>query len=69
MQLTIHTERGTFTSKRHDNTPADQMETLKNLLQQCAADGSHFTLDTDSGYVVLGKELLRTAAFVVEAER
>jgi hypothetical protein len=67
MQLTIHTERGTFTSKRHDNASADQMETLKDLLQQCAADGKYFTLDTDAGYVVLGKELLRTAAFVVEA--
>lgn len=67
MQLTIHTERGTFTSKRHDNPPEDQMDTLKDLLQKCAADGSNFTLATDSGYVVLGKELLRTAAFVVEA--
>lgn len=67
MQLTIHTERGTFTSKRQESPPADQMETLKDLLQQCAADGNYFTLDTDSGYVVIGKDLLRTAAFVVEA--
>jgi hypothetical protein len=66
MQLTIFTERGTFKSKRHDNAPAEEMKTLKDLLQQSAADGNYFTLDTDAGYVVLGKELLRTAAFVVD---
>jgi hypothetical protein len=67
MQLTIHTERGTFISKRQIGVTADQMFELKELLQQCAADGRHFTLDTESGYVVIGKELLRTAVFVVEA--
>ena len=67
MQLTIHTDRGTFTGKRHENPPEDQMETLKDLLQQCAADGTHFTMDTESGYAVIGKDLLRTAVFVVEA--
>lgn len=67
MQLTIHTERGTFTSKRHDNVPENQASNLKDFIQQCAADGSYFTLETDAGYVVLGKDLLRTAAFVVEA--
>jgi len=66
MQLTIHTERGTFTSKRHEKVTDDQAKCMKDLLQKCAADGNNFTLETDSGYVVLGKELLRTAAFVVE---
>jgi hypothetical protein len=66
MQLTIHTERGTFTSKKATATEAE-MAQIKDLIQQCAADGNHFTLDTETGYVVLGKELLRTAAFVVDA--
>ena len=59
MQLTIYTERGTFKSKRHDAIKAGDVAALKNLLQECAADGSHFTLDTEDGYVALGKELLR----------
>jgi hypothetical protein len=67
MQVTIHTERGTFKSKRQDNIEPDQAEMLKDLLRQCASDGDHFTLETENGYVVIGKELLRTAAFVVEA--
>jgi len=66
MQLTIYTERGTFTSKKAEATAAE-MAQIKDLIQQCAADGNHFTLDTEAGYVVLGKELLRTAAFVVDA--
>lgn len=66
MQLTIHTERGTFTSKKAEATAAE-MAQIKDLIQQCAADGNHFTLDTEAGYVVLGKELLRTAVFVVDA--
>ena len=67
MQLTIYTERGTFKSRHHDAIQAGDAAALNDLLQECAADGSHFTLDTEDGYVVLGKELLRGAAFVVEA--
>lgn len=66
MQVTIYTERGTFTSKKAEATEAE-IEQIKDLIQQCAADGNHFTIDTKTGYVVLGKELLRTAAFVVDA--
>ena len=66
MQLTIHTERGTFTSKKAEVTAAE-MEEIKDLIQKTAGDGSYFTLETDAGYVVIGKELLSTAAFVVEA--
>lgn len=68
MQLTVITERGTFKSKRHDVVPQGQAEQLKHLLQECAEDGGYFTVDTESGYVVLTRELLKTAAFVVEAE-
>jgi hypothetical protein len=66
MQLTIHTERGTFTSKKAEAT-AKEMAQIKGLIQKAAEDGKYFTLETDAGYVVIGKELLRTAAFVVEA--
>ena len=67
MQITIYTVRGTFKSKRHDAIQPGEASTVNDLLQQCAAEGNHFTLDTEDGYVVLGKELLRGAAFVVEA--
>ena len=67
MQLTIYTERGIFKSKRHDGIHTGDGDRLKDLPQQCAAEGNHFTLDTEDGYVVLAKELLRGAAFVVEA--
>lgn len=66
MKLTIHTERGSYTSKIVDLT-ADQSEELKSLIEQSAVRGDYFKLDTDTGYVVLGKDLLQTAAFVVEA--
>ena len=66
MQLTIHTERGTFTSKQADAT-AEELAQIKELIQKAIDGGSYFTLDTDAGYVTIGKELLLTAAFVVEA--
>lgn len=67
MKLTVHTERGTFTSKQQDRVTEDQAATLKDLLKNVSADGNHFILDTDSGYVVLGRGLLLTAAFVVDS--
>ena len=67
IQHTIYTERGTYKSKRHDAIQLGEGSNLKDLLQQCAAEGNYFTLDTEDGYVVLGKELLCGAAFVVEA--
>lgn len=66
MKLTVHTERGTFTSKAIDPTP-EQAEQLQNLIETIAAKGTYFKLDTATGYVVLGKDLLSTAAFVVDA--
>ena len=38
MQLTIYTERGTFTSKKAEATAAE-MAQIKDLIQQCAEDG------------------------------
>jgi hypothetical protein len=65
MKITVYTERGTFTSKMIDATEEDR-EQIKDLIKQCAVEGNYFILDTETGYVVLGKELLSTAAFAVD---
>ena len=65
MKLTVYTERGTFASKTLDATEEDR-EQIKDLIKQCAVEGNYFIVDTENGYVVLGKELLSTAAFVVD---
>lgn len=65
MKLTVYTERGIFTSKTMEAT-ADEWNEIKDVIKQCAEQGSSFVLDTETGYVALGKELLRTAAFVVD---
>jgi len=66
MKLTIHTERGSYTSKSIDLTE-DQRKDLQELIEQSAERGDYFKLETESGYVVLGKDLLRAAVFVVDA--
>jgi len=66
MQLTVHTERGSYVSRAIDLTP-EQADQLQSLIESSAEKGAYFKLDTATGYVVLGKDLLRTAAFVVEA--
>jgi hypothetical protein len=66
MKLTIHTERGSYESRPIDLT-AEQAAQVQDLIEKSAANGEYFKLDTPNGYVVLGSELLKTAAFVVEA--
>lgn len=66
MKLTIHTERGSYESRAIDLT-AEQAEQVQDLIEKGAAGGEYFKLDTPTGYVVLGADLLKTAAFVVEA--
>ena len=65
MKLTIHTERGSYESRTIDLT-AEQAAQVQDLIEKSAAGGEYFKLDTPSGYVVLGADLLKTAAFVVE---
>lgn len=65
MKLTVHTERGSYSSKEQALSE-DQAADARTLIQRCASDGNYFTLDTPTGYVVLGADLLKTAAFVVE---
>lgn len=66
MKLTIHTERGSYESRTIDLT-TEQAAQVQDLIEKSAAGGEYFKLDTPTGYVVLGAELLKTAAFVVEA--
>lgn len=66
MKITIHTERGSYTSKSQV-VSADQAEQLKKVLEECATEGSYFSMETDTGFVMICKELLQTAAFVVDA--
>ena len=67
MRVIAHTERGVFKSKRLvDIATKEQEMQLKHLIQQCAADGGHFTMDTDNGYVVFAAGTLKTAVLVVE---
>ena len=66
MKLTIHTERGSYESNTVDLTPEQSLEVQK-LIETSASRGEYFKLDTPTGYVVLGAELLKTAAFVVGA--
>lgn len=65
MRLTIHTERGTYSTKSADLTP-EEAEQLRSLIEKGAEDGALFEIETNTGYVVLSKGLLHTAAFVVE---
>ena len=66
MKLTIHCERGSYSSKETELTET-QMGDLENLIKGVCTNGEYFKLDTPSGYVVLGAALLKSASFVVEA--
>lgn len=66
MQLTIHTERGDYTSKISDVT-ADQADQVREQLQISIEKGTYFRLETETGYVIISGNLLRNAVFVVKA--
>ena len=69
MKLIVHTERGVFKSRvDEDQLTKDQALALKKIIQQTASEGASFTIETENGFVVLGKDLLKTAAFVVELQ-
>ena len=65
MFITVHTERGMFESK---DLPLSEIEqhSLAELMVACASGKAEYlNLETDSGQVYLGKDLLKTAVFVV----
>jgi len=67
MKLTIkiHTERGTFEGRQME-VPEAELEDLKDTIMLAITGGNYFKFETVDGFIVLGKELLRTAAFVVD---
>jgi hypothetical protein len=69
MKLTvkIYTERGPFKGKVMEVPEAD-LEHLKDTIMLAITDGKYFKIETDDGFIVLGKELLRSAVLEVEQE-
>ena len=69
MKLTvqIYTERGFFKGRQMEVPEAD-LEHLKDTIMLAITDGKYFKIETDDGFIVLGKELLRSAVFVVKEE-
>ena len=67
MRLTIHTERGSFTSKEMTGSENEKQE-LKGQLLRGAESPGYFSMETETGYVVIANELMRTAAVVVDGE-
>ena len=67
MKLTIeiYTERGTFKGRQME-VPEAKSEDLKDIIMLAVTNGNYFKLETDDGFIVLGKELLQSAAFVVK---
>jgi hypothetical protein len=67
MKLTIeiHTERGTFKGRQME-VPEAELEDVKEIILRATTEGTYFKLETDDGFIVLGKELLRSAVFVVK---
>lgn len=66
MKLTIHCERGSYSSIETELTETQSAD-VENLIKDACTKGEYFKIETTSGYVVLGAELLKSAAFVVEA--
>jgi len=65
--IQIYTERGPFRGKVME-VPDDEAEDLKDAIMLAITGGNYFKFETDNGYVMLGKELLRSAVFEVKQE-
>lgn len=68
MRITAHTPLGSFAGKNADCTNAE-VEDIKRLLQNTATNGTHLTLDTETGFIVLGAEILRQTLFVFDSNK
>jgi len=65
--IEIYTERGSFKGRQME-VPEDEAEYLKEIILRATTEGTYFKLETDDGYIVLSKELLQSAAFVVKED-
>lgn len=66
MRLTVYTERGNFTGLPVTRDERTLEEWKKQLNGAAKGEQDCLMLDTARGFVVLGRELLQSAAFVVE---
>ena len=59
--IIVTTERGRFEVSAH-NVLDDEKEALRKLLKQAVAgETTNMSLTTSTGYIVFGKELMKTA--------
>ncbi len=66
MKITIHTERGTFCGKESEDESPEGLAELRTAVQSAVSgDGTQITLETDNGFIVIGKQLLTTSVVVV----
>lgn len=58
MKVIVHTERGVFSGKQHCD------ENLERVIKAAADDlGTSLTLETEDGYVIIPRDLLKTSLF------
>ena len=63
MKLTIYTERGTFVGLPLDE--AEVINSQNNVDAAVKGKADWLSMDTEAGRMIIGKEMLKTAVFVL----
>lgn len=67
MKAVIYTERGIFSGKHYDADDLSEHEELAQVIYDAAnGQGTSLTLATESGHVIIPRELLKTAVFEIK---
>lgn len=66
MKITVHTKIGTFVGMEQA-LDAEGLVSVKQFLKNAVkGEYSCFDMKTESGFIVIGEDLLKSAVFVVE---
>lgn len=65
MKIIAHTKYGIFESCDQEYNE-EEYEKLKEFMSEIASGGSYISLQTDNGFVYLGKELIQDSLFIIQ---
>jgi hypothetical protein len=65
MKIIAHTKYGVFESCHQEHTE-EEFEKLQTFMSEIASGGSYIQLQTEDGFVYLGKEIIQDSVFIVQ---